>query len=70
MSDFEITDEIIDVMLKYLQLNRPELANREFAENWLRYWKAQLRETSLQNLNNDKLDKMLDDFLKSKGQNI
>ena len=64
MSDYEITDEQIDAMLRYLQNFHPEHANKEFAENWLRYWKSKIRDMSLENLDNDKMEEMFEAFTK------
>lgn len=40
MSGYEITKQDIQGMLKYLKAFHPENANREFAEEMLRYLKA------------------------------
>ena len=64
MSDYEITDEQIDAMLRYLQNFHPEHANKEFAENWLRYLKSKIRDMSLENLDNDKMEEMFEAFTK------
>ena len=64
MSDYEITDEQIEVMLRYLQNFHPEQATREFAENWLRFWKAKIRDTSVKNLDNDTMEEMFEAFTK------
>lgn len=64
MSDYEITNEQIEAMLRYLQNFHPEQANHEFAENWLRYWKSKIRNMSLDNLDNDKMEEMFEAFTK------
>jgi len=64
MSDYEITDEQIEAMLRYLNNFHPENATREFAENWLRFWKAKIRNMSLGNLDNDKMEEMFEAFTK------
>lgn len=65
MSDYEITDEQIEAMLRYLQSFHPEQATKEFAENWLRFWKVKIRNMSLTNLDNDKMEEMFEAFSKS-----
>ncbi len=64
MSDYEITDEQIEVMLRYLQNFHPEQATREFDENWMRFWKAKIRDTSVKNLDNDTMEEMFEAFTK------
>ena len=64
MSDYEITDEQIEAMLRYLNNFHPENATSEFAENWLRFWKAKIRNMSLGNLDNDKMEEMFEAFTK------
>ena len=51
-------------MLRYLNNFHPENATREFAENWLRFWKAKIRNMSLENLDNDKMEEMFEAFTK------
>jgi hypothetical protein len=68
MSDYHISDEDIDATVRYFKLFQPEYANREFAEAFLEYWKAEYREISLQNLGNDTMEKLLKAFLDSKSQ--
>jgi hypothetical protein len=70
MSDYKITDEDIERTLKYLKIFHPEHANNEFAEGWLRYWKAKYRQISLDNLDNDSLEKSFEAYQKSIRQDI
>ena len=67
MSDYKITDEDIEVMLRYLTILHPDNANKEFAENMLRYWKAQYRQLAVNNLDTGALDKLFDAYQKSIG---
>ena len=47
MSGYEITEEDIKGMLRYLKAFHPENANREFAKEMLRYLKAASRRMAL-----------------------
>lgn len=60
MSGYEITEEDIQGMLKYLKAFHPENANREFAEEMLRYLKAASRRLAL--TDPDALDELYEAF--------
>lgn len=66
MSDYKITDEDIEGMLRYLKLFHPEQATREFAEGWLRYWKAEYRKIAVENLDSDAMEKLFAAYQESK----
>jgi hypothetical protein len=70
MSDYPITDDQIEATLRYLKIFHPEQATREFAENWLHYWKAEYRKISVGNLENDTMEKLFRAYRKSIGQDI
>ena len=67
MSDYQISDEDIEAMLRYLKIFHPEQATKEYAEGWLRYWKSEFRKISLEDLSNETLEKLFDSYQKSKG---
>lgn len=60
MSGYEITEEDIQGMLRYLEAFHPENANREFAEEMLRYLKAASRRLAL--TDPDALDELYESF--------
>ena len=62
MSDYQISEADIDAMIVYLKNHHQEQANREFAESFLRYMKDQVRNISINNLENDSLDKLYKAF--------
>lgn len=64
MSDYEITEQDIEGMLKYLSVFHPENANREFAVEMLEYLKASYHR--LATTNPDMLDKLYEAFNKMK----
>jgi hypothetical protein len=66
MSDYQISDEDIEATVRYFKIHQPEHATREFAEAFLQYWKAEYRQISVQNLDNDTMEKLLKAFLDSK----
>ena len=66
MSDYKITDKDIEGMLRYLKLFHPEQATREFAEGWLRFWKAKYREVAVENPGNDALERLFEAYQASK----
>lgn len=60
MSNYKITEQDIQGMLKYLKVFHPENANRDFAEEMLRFFKAGYRRMSL--TDPDALDKLYEEF--------
>lgn len=64
MSGYEVNEKDIQGVLKYLELFHPENANREFAEELLRYFKAASRRMAL--TDPDALDKLYDEFTSEK----
>jgi hypothetical protein len=40
MSDYEINEKDIESTINYLRIFHPENANRDFAIEFLKYWKA------------------------------
>jgi hypothetical protein len=67
MSNYQISDEDIEAMLRYLKIFHPEQATKEYAEGWLQYWKSEFRKISLEDLSNETLEKLFDSYQKSKG---
>jgi hypothetical protein len=59
-SGYEITEEDIQGMLRYLKAFHPENAKREFAEEMLRYLKAMSRRLAL--TDPDALEELYDAF--------
>lgn len=64
MSGYEITEEDIQGMLRYLKAFHPENANREFAEEMLRYLKAASRRLAL--TDPDALNELYEAFQKER----
>lgn len=65
MDDFyEVNDKDIDGMLNYLRIFQPEDATREFAEEFLKYWKLTYRKTG--RIDPDELSKQLEAFKNAK----
>jgi hypothetical protein len=60
MSDYEITEEDIQGMVKYLKVFHPENANHEFAKEMLHYLKATYHRLAL--TDPDVLDELYDEF--------
>lgn len=70
MSDYHISDQDIQGMLRYLNAFHPDQANEEFARGYLEYIKDKTREISLADLSNEKLEELFEAFSQSKGQDI
>jgi dephospho-CoA kinase len=49
MSDFQITDEDIDAVERYLEIYHPENANREYAQRMLESTKSALHQIAINN---------------------
>lgn len=49
MSDFQITDEDIDAVVRYLEIYHPENANREYAQRMLESTKSALHQIAINN---------------------
>ena len=64
MSGYEITQRDIDAMLNYLKIFDPKNANREYAEEFLRYLKAASRRLVL--TDPDAIDELYKAFVDSK----
>lgn len=64
MSGYQITEQDIQGMLRYLKAFHPENANREFAEEILRYFKATARRMAL--TDPDALDELYAEFTANK----
>lgn len=64
MSGYEITEEDIQGMLKYLKAFHSENANREFAEEMLRYLKAASRRLAF--TDPDALEELYNEFTSEK----
>jgi hypothetical protein len=65
MEDFyDINDKDIDGMLNYLRIFQPEDATREFATEFLKYWKLTYRKTG--RIDPDELPKQLEAFKNAK----
>lgn len=64
MSGYEIIEQDIEVMLKYLKAFHPENANREFAEEMLHYFKSAYRR--LATTDPDSLNELYKTFTSSK----
>lgn len=47
MSFYEISDEDIDSVVRYMKIFHPEKANREYAKAMLEYFKAEYHNLSL-----------------------
>jgi hypothetical protein len=68
MSGYTITEEDIEKTLNYLRIFHPENANREFAEEFLKYWKAAYRRIGA--IDPDALDELYDAFTKKKYSDV
>lgn len=64
MSGYEITEEDIQGVLRYLKVFHPENADREYAEEMLRYFKAASRRMALSDP--DALDELYKAFQKER----
>lgn len=64
MSDYEINEKDIESTINYLRIFHPENANREFAIEFLKYWKAIYRRVGA--IDPDLLDDYYEAFAKSK----
>ena len=49
MSDFQITDEVIDAVMRYMKIFHPERANREYAKRMLESAKSALHKIAINN---------------------
>jgi len=49
MSDYQITDEDIDTLVRYLAVYHPENANREYAQRMLESTKSALHQIAVNN---------------------
>ena len=49
MSDFQITDEDIDAVVRYLEIYHPENANSEYAQRMLESTKSALHQIAINN---------------------
>jgi hypothetical protein len=65
MSDYKITEKDIESTLNYLRIFHPENANRKFAIEFLKYWKAIYRRMGA--VDPDLLDEYYAAFSQSKG---
>lgn len=66
MSGYEITEKDIDSMLNYLKIFDPKNANREYAEEFLRYLKAASRRLAF--TDPDAIEELYKAFVDSKNE--
>lgn len=64
MSDYKINEKDIEGIVNYLRIFHPENANREFAIEFLKYWKAIYRRVGA--IDPDSLDDCYSAFQNSK----
>ena len=63
MSDYLITDEDIDAVVRYLKIYHPENASREYAQQLLEFIKSALHEIAINNP--DEIEAMYQQFEES-----
>lgn len=66
MSDFQITEEVIDKVVQYMRIFHPERADREYARAMLEYIKSALHEIARNNP--DDIEAMCEAYEKSLSQ--
>jgi len=66
MSDYKINEKDIESTINYLRIFHPENANREFAIEFLKYWKAIYHRIGA--TDPDALDKLYEAFEQSKSE--
>lgn len=62
---YEISDKDIEGMLNYLSIFEPENATREYATEFMKFWKRTYRKTG--RIDPDELPELLKAFKKSQG---
>ncbi len=63
MSDFQITEEIIDAVVRYMKIYHPERANREYVRSMLEHLKSGLHQIA--HKNPDDIESMYENYEKS-----
>jgi hypothetical protein len=66
MAGYEVTEKDIEGMLKYLHIFHPDNANRDFAIEFLKYWKTVYRRIG--STDPDALDKLYEAFEQSRSK--